>query len=199
MLTALLLMSLAQPADVVITAPWEKVSSDDDLLVEKRAVPISSSPEFRVTAVTKTSLETLCDVVFEWGTRGKDLPGLIARKELASAPEERTIYDQFSAPLVNNRDYAITVRRTRTPVGGCLVKFALANDKAPKLQDGWVRIDKLWGSWTLTPKDGQTQLVYVQFSDPGGSVPAMFALGAQRDKAVQSVKMALEKGKAAQK
>ncbi len=199
MLTALLLFSLAQPAGVVITAPWEKVSSDDGLLLEQRAVPISSSPEFRVTVVTKTPLEALCEVVFEWGTRGKDLPGLIARQEISSIPDERTIYDQFDAPLVSNRDYAITVRRTRTPDRVCQVKYWLANDKAPKKLDGWVRIDKLWGSWTLTPKDGATQLVYVQFSDPGGSVPAMFAIGAQRDKAVQSVKMALEKGKAAQK
>ncbi len=196
MLTALVLISLAQPEN---SAVFEKVSNEDGLLLERRTVPGSGSYEFRVTTKTRLSVDAMCEVVFEWGTRGKDVPGLIARKEISAIPDERVIYDQFSIPIVSNRDYAITVKRVRSDDGSCRVKFSLSNEKAPKKLDGWVRLDKLWGSWTLTPKDGGTELVYVQFSDPGGSVPSVFANGAQRDRALESVRLALEKGKAAGK
>lgn len=195
-LTALVLLSLAQPVGFDSVVPWEKVSLDDGLQLEKRAVAISSSPEYRITTRTTLSVPTLCEKVFEWGTRGTDVPGLIARKEISSAPDERVVYDQFNAPIVSNRDYAITVKRALGADGVCRIRYWATNEKAPRKLDGWVRMDKLWGSWTFTPRDGHTELVYTQFSDPGGSVPAAFANGSQRDRALQSVKIAIEKGKA---
>ena len=144
-------------------------------------------------------IEALCDVVFEWGTRGTDVPGLRARQEISSAPDERVVYDQFDAPIVTNRDYAITVKRTRGADGVCRIRYWATNEKAPKKPEGWVRLDKLWGSWTFTSRQGQTELVYTQFSDPGGSLPAIFANKSQRDRALQSVRVAIEKAKAASK
>ena len=196
MLTALTLLTLAQASGFDSKIPWEPVSTEDGLKLEQRAVEATGAREFRVTVATKVTVEALCATVFEWGTRGKDVPGLKLRKEISSVPDERVVYDQFESAVVSNRDYAITVRRTRGPDGVCRIRYWATNDKAPPVLDGTVRIVRLWGSWTFTPVEGQTQLVYTQFSDPAGSIPAFLANGAQRDVAVLTVKNALEKGKA---
>lgn len=192
-------LCVAQPIGFNSAVPWEKVSDSDGLLLERRAVATSSSPEYRITATTSVPVEALCDRVFEWGTRGTDVPGLKARRELSATADERVVYDQFDAPIVSNRDYAVTVRRARGPDGVCRIRFWATNEKAPEKLDGWVRLDQLWGSWTFTAREGHTELVYTQFSDPGGSIPALFANGSQRDRAVQSVRIAIEKGKAERK
>ncbi len=199
MLNALVLLSLAQPVGFDSAVPWEKVSNDDGLQLEKRSVATSSAPEYRVTAKSSASVEKLCELIFEWGTRGTDVPGLKARKELSTAADERVVYDQFDAPIVSNRDYAVTVKRTRGADGVCRIRYWATNEKAPKLLDGWVRLEKLWGGWTFTAREGRTEIVYTQFSDPGGSVPAFLANGSQRDRALQSVRLAIEKGNAAGK
>lgn len=196
MLTLLALVFLAQPPPFDSTVPWEAVSEEDGLRLERRPVASSASYEYRITARTAVTVDRLCDAVFEWGTRGTDVPGLKARKEVSAAVDERVVYDQFDAPVVSNRDYAMTVKRTRGADGSCRIRYWASNDKAPKKLDGWVRLEKLYGSWTLTPREGQTELVYTQFSDPGGSLPVVLTHGTQRDRALQSVRLAIEKGKA---
>jgi hypothetical protein len=196
---ALVWLSLAQPVGLESVVPWEKVSDSDGLLLERRSVATSASPEYRITAKTTVPVDTLCERIFEWGTRGTDVPGLKSRKELSAAPNERVVYDQFEAPVVSNRDYAITVKRARGADGVCRIRYWATNEKAPPKLDGWVRLEQLWGGWTFIPREGHTELVYTQFSDPGGSLPAVFANGSQRDRALQSVRMAIEKGKAERK
>lgn len=198
MLTALLVLTLTQATPFDSTVAWESVSNEGGLKLERRAVANSSSLEYRITTMTQVPVQTLCETTFEWGTRGTDFPGLNARTELASAPDERVVYDQYQQPVVSNRDYAITVKRWREPDGVCKIRYWATNEKAPKRLEGWVRLDRLWGSWTFTAREGRTELVYTQFTDPSGSIPAVLSNGSLRDAAFHSVKAALEKGRAAQ-
>jgi hypothetical protein len=195
-LTAFLLATLAQPAGFDSSTPWEPVSTENGLTLERRPVAGSSSFEFRATIQTALSPAVLCDAVFEWGTRGKDVAGLKQRQELSATADERVVYDQFERPVVSNRDYAMTVRRSRESPQRCRIRFWASNEKAPKRLEGWVRLDKLWGSWTFSESTGTTTLVYTLFVDPSGSVPAFLANGAQREATVTSVRQALEKGQA---
>ena len=196
MLSAWMLIAAAQTATGFdSTIPWEKVSTSDGLALEQRPVADTSAREFRITATTAVSVDALCVSAFEWGTRGKDVPGLKLRKPISTVPDERVVYDQFESSVVSNRDYAITVKRTRGADGVCRIRYWATNEKAPPTPDGFVRIHRLWGGWTFTPVEGKTQLVYTQFSDPAGSIPAFLANGAQRDVALLTVKNALEKGK----
>lgn len=48
-----------------------------------------------------------------------------------------------------------------------------AAPKKKKKHKDAIRVEKIDGSWTLTPlPDGQTQVVYMVLSDPGGGLPA---------------------------
>lgn len=193
MVPALLLTLLSQVPGFDSPTPWEKVSTEDGLSLERRSVDGSSSLEYRVTTVTPLGVDVLCEAIFEFATRGKDTEGLISRKELATGPDERVVYDQFSAPLVSNRDYAITARRVRPKEGECRIRFWATNAQAPKLSDGWVRLEKLYGGWTFTPVGKLTLLSYTVFVDPGGSVPSVFANGSQRKTAQLTVRQALKR------
>lgn len=197
MLSAWLLIAAAQTATGFdSTVPWEAVSTEGGFALEQRPVKDTSAREFRITATTDVSVAALCESVFEWGTRGKDVPGLKLRKPIATDPDLRVVYDQFESSIVSNRDYAITVKRTRGDDGVCRIRYWVTNEKAPPTPSGFVRITRLWGGWTFTPVEGKTKLVYTQFSDPAGSIPAFLANGAQRDVALLTVKNALEKGRA---
>ncbi len=196
MLSVLLLTAIAQVPGFESATPWEKVSSEDGFTLERRPVTDSSSLEYRVTVVTLRTVDVLCEAIFEFASRTKDVPGLASRTELYESPDERVIYDRFNQTLVSNRDYAVTVRRTRLAPSECRIRFWATNEKAPKLADGWVRIDKLWGGWTFTAgQTGGATLVYTVFAAPGGSVPAVFANGSQRDRALETVKLALERAR----
>ena len=103
--------------------PWEVVSVQDGLTLQKRSVATSSSSEYRVTVQTSLPVAALCDAVFEWGSRTKDVPGLKLRRELFNGPDERVVYDQYERPVVSNRDYAITFRRWRDSADVCRIRY----------------------------------------------------------------------------
>jgi hypothetical protein len=186
---------------MLLAAPeFQQIDEVDGILIESREVEGSSFNELRLTAVSDSTIDSLCDAAWGDGSIGPGQPEVKSRRVLEEKMDERVIYDQISAPFVSDRDYALRVRRTRTPQGICEVAFDLDNARAPALQDGWVRIEKLRGSWRFEPDfGGKTRVSYVIFTDPGGSVPAFMAKSALQRSGVRCVKAVLEQGRPAEK
>ncbi len=201
-LSATLLSALvATVPDSVFTnpAPWEHVDTDGPLSLDRRAVANNPYFEYRVVTTTEVPVAVLCDAVFEWGTRGTDNPGTKLSKVLSDSADERVVYNQIEAPLVSNRDYAMTVKRDRADEAHCRIRFKITNDGAPPPPDGYVRMEQMWGGWQFDAVDGgKTQLTYVLFADPAGSVPTFLVHGGHKRSAKDSVRMALAKARAAQ-
>lgn len=175
---------------------YSKVDEVDGITIESRPVSASSFVELRLTTTTDKTPESLCDAVFGDGKFDPEEPDLKSRAILEESADERVTYDQISPSVVANRDYAVRAKRVRGEDGSCSMTFAAANDKAPPLPKGWVRITKVKGSWTFTPQpDGKTKVVYVIHSDPAGSIPAFFVEGTRRKIAVRWVKLILGRGK----
>src|SRR6185295_14476713 len=157
---------------------WKKESAPEGVTLESRPVKDNSFYEYRATAETDATVEQLCDAVFEWGTKSTDHAQLKARKLLEDNGESRVVYDQLDPPVVSCRDMAFTVSRDRRADGSCRLDFTPSNDKAPKSPDGWVRIEKLRGSWTFEPREGgKTHVAYQIWADPSGAIPAIFVHG----------------------
>ncbi len=184
-----LLLILAADGD------YSKVDEIEGVTIETRSVPSSSFVELRFTTTTTKSPNSLCDEAFGTGDFDPDEPNLKSRRILFQSENERVTYDQITPPVVSNRDYA--VRATRLREGAkCRMTFEAANDVAPKLVDGWVRVLKLKGSWVFEPIDDQhTKLTYIVFSDPGGAVPAFMAEGSRRKLGVTWVKRVIARAK----
>lgn len=189
-LAALALLILAADGD------FTHVEDVDGISVESRPVSGSRFAEFRFVTTTTKSIDSLCDAAFGNGKLDANSDAEVkARKILEESADERVTYDQIQAPVVSDRDYAVRAKRTREPNGACMTTFNAANDKAPKLQEGWIRIEKLAGSWRFEPRDGKTLITYVIFTDPGGSIPAWMVEGRRKKSGIENIKRLLLRGK----
>ena len=177
-------------------AEFKKVDEVDGVLIEARPVEGAKVVELRLTTTTSKTPDSLCDAAFGDGRFDPEEPDLKSRKVLSESADERVTYDQISPPVVANRDYAVRARRIRESETGCRMTFAAANELAPPMPAGWVRITKLWGEWSFERQaDGKTRVTYVVFSDPAGAVPPFMVEGSRRKFALQWMKMIISRGK----
>lgn len=164
--------------------------------VSGRAVPGSVFREYRVQTTTPYGVVPLCELIFEWGSRAGDGPGIIHHAMLIDGADERVVYQQISQPIVAKRDFAFTIVRERLPSGACRVRFRSTNEKAPARPEGFVRMDKVWGEWLIEPAAQGSQVTYTLFSDPAGSVPAFLVHGPQQQSTRDAVVHLLARAKA---
>lgn len=177
-------------------AEFTRVDETDGMLIESRPVAGSDLVELRLTTTTRKSPGSLCDAAFGDGKFDPEEPDLKSRKIISESADERVTYDQINPPVVSNRDYAVRAKRIRTSDDSCRMTFEAANEVAPSKPSGWVRITKLRGEWKFERgADGKTQVTYLVFTDPAGSIPAFMIEGNRRKFAVKWMKMILSRGK----
>jgi hypothetical protein len=189
-------MTMAKMIYLLLAAEpsWRVVETAGNLVLESRDVPGSRCAELRVKSQSKASVERLCAEAFGDGKLDADDGDLKARAILKESQNERTTYDQISPPLVAKRDYAVTATRKHFEDGSCTMSFVAANEMAPALPAGWIRITTLKGAWKFTPTpSGNTQIEYVIHTDPGGSVPTFLIEGARKKAAIRWMKMTIAK------
>lgn len=196
MMLSLALVVLAQPAHVFDEeTPFEVIETKGDLELSGRPVPDSKLSEYRVVTHAPYPPEKMCGVIFEWATKGEGQMGVKKPKVLEDGDTRRVVYNQAQHPVAANRDYAITVVREAQPSGACRIRYWASNEHAPAKPDGWVRLEKLWGSWALAPEKGGSRLVYTFFADPGGSIPNFMVRRVQKSAARDAVKAALDEAR----
>ena len=185
----LALLLFAAPAE------FQQIDEVDGIRIESRPVEGSSFVELRMTALTDATVDSLCAAAFGDGSIDPSETEVKLRRVLEEKPDERIIYDQISAPVVSDRDYAVRIQRIRDGQS-CGTVFEAVNSLAPPLPEGFVRIEKLRGSWRFEPDpSGKTRAVYTALTDPGGSVPAFLAEGSRRKIGLRWVKLILSRGK----
>jgi hypothetical protein len=174
---------------------WKLVEKKDGIELYERELPGERLVDLKAVTVSKLSVEALCTSAY--GTDKldpKDEPEVKLRKLISNDDGVRITYEQVSAPVVSDRDYAVSAVREALPGGGCRTHFEAANQHAPKLPDGFVRIEKLRGGWTFEPMpDGNVVCTYTIFTDPGGMIPGVLIEGTRKKTAFNRVKLMLER------
>lgn len=170
---------------------WKALDPVDGIAISTRELEGERVVELKLTVSSKLSVAKLCDAAFGPAALDPNEPDITVRRVLEEKEGERVTYEQISPPVVNDRDYAVRSKKEPLPNGGCRVTFAAANERAPKKPDGFVRIEKLRGSWDFEVDGAQTRATYRIFTDPGGSIPAVFIEGSRRKTAVAWVKLVL--------
>lgn len=179
-----------------VSPDFTKVEEADGVLIEARPVTGSEVVELRLTTTTQKTPGSLCDAAFGDGKFDPEEPDLKSRKVISESADERVTYEQIDPPVVSNRDYAVRARRIRSGQSACKVTFEAANEVAPSKPTGWVRISKLRGEWKFERlEDGKTQVTYLVFTDPAGSIPLFMVEGSRRKFALKWMKMILSRGK----
>jgi ribosome-associated toxin RatA of RatAB toxin-antitoxin module len=158
--------------------PWQELDESNGITVWAREVKGTSVREVKAEAIVNQPIERLWQVLADVPKYVEFMPYVVEARELGPAPGGGMLeYQLLDPPLVDRRDYALTVtvehgptrttwRRSWTPAKGL----------GPPRQDGVVRLEICDGSWTLERLGSRsTRVEYYLFTDPGGSIPAWIA------------------------
>lgn len=161
-------------------AGWdlEKEEEDLQLKIYTREVAGSNLREFKGEMTAKTTLSTLAALLLD----DKSAPKWMHQCEKFEVVEQMDaqnaiIYFVNGAPWpVSDRDAVVSSSMIQDPET-LVVRaeiFALT-DRLPE-DDDYVRIPKMKGFWSFTPKDnGEVFITYQVHAEPGGSLPAWLA------------------------
>ncbi len=156
----------------------EKEEKDLQLKIYTREIAGSNLREFKGEMTAKTTLSTLAALLLD----GKSAPKWMHQCEKFEVveqadPQNAIIYFVNGAPWpVSDRDAVVSSSMVQDP-DTLVVRaeiFAL-NDRLPE-DDDYVRIPKMQGFWSFTPKgNGDVFIKYQVHAEPGGSLPAWLA------------------------
>lgn len=186
--------------------PWQPCSAGqgDGVTLERRAVPGSKFYEYRASARTPAPPEAVLHGI--WNGVTEQLPAMVKlRKVLSSSDIAMVFYDQLTTKVVSDRDYTLRISWTRNPQTGVIeVPFSTMNELGPPPAAGHVRVPIIRGDWIITPVTLDpaaqsdrpatgAQITYLCYSEPGGSIPAFMARGAQQEQVLIDMRRILKR------
>ncbi len=190
--------------------PWQPCSAgaSDGVTLERRAVPGSKFYEYRATARTAAPPEAVLHGI--WYGVTEQIPAMVKlRKVLSTSDIAMVFYDQLTTKVVSDRDYTLRISWTRDPRTGVIeVPFGTMNELGPPPAPGHVRVPIIRGDWIITPvaldspvaadrPASGAQITYLCYSEPGGSIPAFMARGAQQEQVLIDIRRILARSRQA--
>lgn len=161
--------------------PWERVSTSDGILVERRTVPGSNLKEFRGRGLVEAPLGRVLAIIRDAPHRCEWMAQCAQDYVVEENEAERTqiSYHRTKAPWpVADRD-SINRAELRVDLAQHRVFLpfeAIPHPKVPPVK-GVVRMPFLRGHWLLQPASGgsATEVEYQVHANPGGSLPEWMA------------------------
>jgi hypothetical protein len=182
---SLSLFSLVAHADEA----WVELENKNGVLYEKRPVAGSKWLEYRGSTFVALPPEQMLAAI--WSGITDAVPATVKKRQvLRRTDSEFVVYDQIKAPVVSDRDVTIRIYKVVQP-NAIEVRFESNEALGPPPDPKHVRIPVVRGAWTLVAAPGGTRLTYTCYSEPGGSIPAFLARGAQRDQVALDVERIL--------
>ncbi|MBH3428350.1 START domain-containing protein [Pseudomonas alkylphenolica] len=169
-LLVLLLCSGAQAQD------WALAQDRSGIQVYLSDVPGSKYQRFRGVTQIKADVRTLSDLQENLRVACKWLYGCASMRLLDVEGDTTWVYMTTELPWPTNpRDMVIQVRTERADDGTLIRHLSAVSGKMAR-QPGFVRVTRLEGLWTLTPKsDHLTEVTYQLEADPAGDIPSWLA------------------------
>jgi hypothetical protein len=159
----------------VQAAQWRLVKDEAGIRVYLRQVPGSSFQAFRGVTRIRTDMPRLLALQDDVSAACAWIHACSEQRLLKHEGNLSWAYSRFHTPWpVQPRDSILQVTTTRDADGRVTRTLHGVADYLP-LQPGFVRVSKVEGFWSLTPLDGEIEVVYQVHSEPGGSVPAWLA------------------------
>jgi len=182
---------------VAASEPFHKVEDTHGMIVEAQKVTGSAFENLRVSTHTTASVDALSAAVWpaQPELKANWAKNVSLREVLLSQEDERLFYEVVGTSLVSDRDYVIQIKRTRDAQTQVVqVHFRTIDDPRHPPRASIVRIPRIEGECTIEPvAEGGSDISYMLFSEPGGSIPAFVAKGAQRDSTVEWLLAILKK------
>jgi hypothetical protein len=185
-----------QPATAASRDPdWELSKQDSApgkaFELYQRDVAGSGYDRYRLEAVIDAPMERVIHAITLRREDDQYLGEGFERTILRREGQEAITYIKMTMPMIKDRD--ITMRSTRgfdEDRGVYRDEWWTANDEAPPLPRGVVRMAKSEGFWEVSPAgENRTRVVYESHADPGGRVPSWIANSILGDQVVEQIVM----------
>ena len=161
--------------------PWEAVRQHHPTTrVWTRPRPKSAAHEVRAERLIDASPERVWEVLNDVGHYHEFMPYVVEARQVARRHHESFEYFRLDPPVIKQRDYTISVRRSELHAAHRYVRrWQAANNEGPPPRRDSIRLALCDGSWTVEPAPnrgpGCTRLRYWLHTDPAGAVPGWLA------------------------
>jgi hypothetical protein len=154
-----------------------------------RDVEDSGYDRYRLEAVLDEPLERVIHAVQIRRSDDAYLGEGLERKFLHIDEKRSVSYIRMDLSMVTTRDVALESHWGFDGERGVYRdEWRTANDKAPPVPDGIVRMTKSEGFWELTPvSEGRTLVVYESYANPGGYIPGWIASSVLTKQVVEQI------------
>jgi hypothetical protein len=161
---------------------WQLLNEDDLVRVSSRPVRGTKVREILITATLPVPAARLIALIADVDEYPKFMPGTESARLLSRKGSTGRWYLVINPPVIERRDYCASITISKLPGGRMESRFALAEEGCPGPQPGRIRMTRLEGRWTLTPRGpGHTDVVYQAITDPAGDVPTWIVNRSQGD------------------
>jgi hypothetical protein len=166
-------LSAAEPS--ASPTEWKSISNKGGVAIFRRQRPVSN--ESKAIGEIAASTDLVKAVLDDVDSYPNFMPYVAECRVLKREADSMLAYQRISAPLVSDRDYALRVRFSATPVEGgvsYLSRWETDNAHGPAEKPGVVRVNLCEGSWLLEPiGPNTTRATYLIYTDSGGVIPAI--------------------------
>ncbi|WP_224244965.1 START domain-containing protein [Hyalangium gracile] len=186
-LALVLVAGVAQAAE-----EWETVESKK-AVIKVRPRPDGNGKEVWAEKEVEADARDVQNALMDSGSFRLWMPYVKESRVVSTQPDgSRVAYARLKLPVVDDRDYAITVvdekKLAEDGTGEYVQRWKAVPDALPVRED-IVRIKHNEGTWQIIPKgEGKTHIVYKFSVDPGGSVPGWLASFGQKDGVLDTLK-----------
>ncbi len=171
LLGALLMLAIAQ----VQAAQWRLVKDEAGIRIYLQQIPGSNFQAFRGVTRIRTDMPRLLALQDDVSAACAWIHACSEQRLLKHKGNLSWVYSRFHTPWpVQPRDSILQVTTTHDADGRVVRTLHGVVDYLPR-QQGFVRVSKVEGFWSLTPREGEIEVIYQVHSEPGGSVPAWLA------------------------
>jgi hypothetical protein len=155
-------------------SPWKKLAQEDGMLIEARPMPGTRLREIRLTTASSLAPELIFNVIWNAKDQRDWVPNVKELRVLRSSDDEVVLYERIKIPVVQDRDYVLSLAKKIDKAAGIYQIFAVGKSElGPPPPSGVVRMTRLSSTYTIKAlPEGGSQITYLSFGDPAGSVPA---------------------------
>jgi hypothetical protein len=166
--------------------PWKLYGEKHGVTVERRAIAGSKYYEHRASVAVAQPPDVVERAI--WAGITESTPKTVKKRTvLAHSDDDYVVYDEYSTPVVSDRDAVIRIHRQKGEI-----RFQTV-EGGPPPNPKYVRLPVVRGAWRILPEGSGSRLEYDCYSEPGGSVPAWMVRGPQADQIFADVQRILDR------
>ncbi len=156
----------------------------------QREVADSGYDRYRVETVVEEPIERVIQAIQIRNVDDRYLDDGLTRNVVHRAGGgDALTYFTMQLPFIKDRDVTLRTKRGfDEEIRIYRDEWWTANEEAPPLRKGYVRMAKSEGFWEVTPAgENRTHVVYESHADPGGRVPSWIANPMLGDQAIDQI------------